>query len=361
MLGKPKSKSTNQGLANRAGQSLFAISKLNNNNPNSIPLLVTGCAGFIASRTCELLLDQGHSVVGIDNLNDYYDVSLKEYRLNKLKDREGFEFRQIDVENTKAVEGLHAEFKFETVLNLAARAGVRYSMVNPTVYMMTNGMGTLNILEAMHKHGGKKFVLASTSSLYAGLPMPFLETLPVNTPISPYAASKKSAEAMAYTYQHLYGIDSTILRYFTVYGPGDRPDMAIHRFIQWIDRGVPIKLYGDGKQSRDFTFVDDIARGTILAAKPVGYEIINLGGGNNPIEINTVIEMIEELLGKKAKIEHLPMHKADMISTWANIDKAKELLDWAPQVPLDAGLEKCVRWYRDNSPWASNIDLGSKN
>ncbi len=327
----------------------------------SKPILVTGCAGFIAARTCEMLLDNGHTVVGIDNMNDYYDVSLKEYRLQKLTERDEFEFCKLDVEDTDAVAQLCAEFKFETVLNLAARAGVRYSMVNPSVYMRTNGMGTLNLLEGMKANGGKKFVLASTSSLYAGLPMPFLETLPVNTPISPYAASKKSAEAMAYTYQHLFGIDVTILRYFTVYGPADRPDMAIHRFIQWIDRGVPIKLYGDGKQSRDFTFVDDIARGTIAAAKPLGYEIINLGGGNNPIEINTVIEKIETLLGKKAAIEYLPMHKADMISTWANIDKAKKLLDWLPTVALEDGLERCVKWYRDNSPWAASIDLGSKN
>ena len=308
-----------------------------------------------------MLLDSGHSVVGIDNMNDYYDVKLKEYRLQKLLDNDGFEFRKLDVESTEEVDKLYSEFKFETVLNLAARAGVRYSMVNPTVYMMTNGMGTLNLLEAMRNHGGKKFVLASTSSLYAGLEMPFLETLPVNTPISPYAASKKSAEAMAYTYNHLYGIDSTVVRYFTVYGPGDRPDMAIHRFIQWIDKGVPIKLYGDGKQSRDFTFVDDIARGTIAAAKPLGYEIVNLGGGNNPIEINTVIGMIEELLGKKAVIDHLPMHKADMISTWANIDKAKALLDWSPEVMLEDGLERCVKWYRENLPWSGNIDLGTKN
>ena len=307
-----------------------------------------------------MLLDSGHSVVGIDNMNDYYDVKLKEYRLQKLLDSEGFEFHKLDVEATEEVDKLYSEFKFETVLNLAARAGVRYSMVNPTVYMMTNGMGTLNLLEAMRNHGGKKFVLASTSSLYAGLEMPFLETLPVNTPISPYAASKKSAEAMAYTYNHLYGIDSTVVRYFTVYGPGDRPDMAVHRFIQWIDKGVPIKLYGDGKQSRDFTFVDDIARGTIAAARPLGYEIVNRGGGNNPIEINAV-SMIEGLLGKKAVIDHLPMHKADMISTWANIDKAKSLLDWSPQVSLEDGLERCVKWYRDNLPWASNIDLGTKN
>lgn len=294
-------------------------------------------------------------------MNDYYDVSLKEHRLGRLKCHQNFEFRKLDVEDTEAVDQLYQEFEFETVLNLAARAGVRYSMVNPTVYMRTNSMGTLNLLEAMKVHGGKKFVLASTSSLYAGLPMPFLESLPVNTPISPYAASKKSAEAMAFTYQHLYGIDVSILRYFTVYGPADRPDMAIHRFIQWIDKGVPIKLYGDGKQSRDFTFVDDIAHGTIAATKPLGYEIINLGGGDNPIEINDVIKMIEEKVGKKAIIEHLPMHKADMHSTWANIDKADQLLEWTPKVSLDEGLERCVAWYRENAPWASNISLGTNN
>ena len=330
-------------------------------NDQEKPFFVTGCAGFIAAHTAQMLLESGHKVVGCDNMNDYYDVGLKEHRLALLKQHPDFEFRKLDVEDTEAIEQLHAEFKFETVLNLAARAGVRYSMVNPTVYMRTNSMGTLNILEAMKAHGGKKFVLASTSSLYAGLPMPFLESLPVNTPISPYAASKKSAEAMSYTYSHLYGIDVTILRYFTVYGPGDRPDMAIHRFIQWIDKGVPIRLYGDGKQTRDFTFVDDVARGTIAATKHLGYEIVNLGGGNNPIEINTVIEMIEDLLGKKATIERLPMHKADMASTWANIDKAKELLDWVPEVSLNDGLRRCVKWYQENSPWAANIDLGSKN
>jgi nucleoside-diphosphate-sugar epimerase len=323
--------------------------------------LVTGCAGFIAARTCELLLDAGHYVVGIDNLNDYYDRSLKDFRLSRLQDRSNFVFRKIDVESGNDIDALFQDFKFKTVFNLAARAGVRYSMVNPAVYMMTNSMGTLHLLEAMKKHGGKKFVLASTSSLYAGLPMPFLETLPVNTPISPYAASKKSAEAMAYTYQHLYGIDSTVLRYFTVYGPADRPDMAIHRFIQWIDKGVPIRLYGDGTQSRDFTFVDDIAQGTIAATRSIGYQIVNLGGGNAPIEINAVIAQLEELLGKKAKIEHLPAHKADMKSTWANIDKAKSLLGWEPQTPLKEGLAQTVRWYRENLPWSQEIDLGTKN
>ncbi|QEG20286.1 GDP-mannose 4,6-dehydratase [Mariniblastus fucicola] len=325
------------------------------------PYLLTGCAGFIGARTAQLLLDEGHEVVGIDNMNDYYDVRLKEHRLNLLKEYGSFEFRQIDVEHTNDVLDLFAEYQFKTVLNLAARAGVRYSMVNPFIYMGTNGMGTLNLLEGMREHGGKKFVLASTSSLYAGQPMPFLESLPVNTPISPYASSKKSAEAMSFTYHHLYGIDVSILRYFTVYGPADRPDMAIHRFIQWIDKGVPIKLYGDGEQSRDFTFVDDIANGTIAATRPLGYEIINLGGGNNPITINSVIEKIENLLGKKAEINRLPMHKADMVSTWANIDKAGEKLGWGPGISLDEGLERCVNWYRENLPWSATIDLGAKN
>ena len=308
-----------------------------------------------------MLLEAGHRVVGVDNLNDYYDVRLKTHRLERLRSFDNFEFFQIDIEDTSAVLDLFSTYKFETVLNLAARAGVRYSMANPFVYMGTNGLGTLNLLEGMRAHGGKKFVLASTSSLYAGLPMPFLESLPVNTPISPYASSKKSAEAMSFTYHHLYNVDVTILRYFTVYGPGDRPDMAIHRFIQWIDKGVPIKLYGDGEQSRDFTFVDDIAKGTIAATKSLGYEIINLGGGNNPITINSVIEKIEGLLGKKAKVNHLPVHKADMVSTWANIEKANQLLDWAPNVSLDEGLERCVAWYKSNLPWSATIDLGTNN
>ena len=323
--------------------------------------MLTGCAGFIGSRIGELLLEAGHRVVGVDNLNDYYDVGLKQHRLESLESFNDFEFFKLDIEDTSAVLDLFSTYEFGTVLNLAARAGVRYSMVNPFVYMGTNGLGTLNLLEGMRANGGKKFVLASTSSLYAGLPMPFLESLPVNTPISPYASSKKSAEAMAFTYHHLYGIDVSILRYFTVYGPGDRPDMAVHRFIQWIDRGVPIKLYGDGEQSRDFTFVDDIARGTIAATKSLGHEIINLGGGNNPIKINTVIEKIEGLLGKKAKINRLPLHKADMISTWANIDKAKQLLDWAPNISLDEGLARSVAWYKKNQPWSANIDLGTNN
>ena len=187
--------------------------------------------------------------------------------------------------------------------------------------------------------------------------MPFTEDLPVNTPISSYAASKKSAELMAYSHHFLYGIDVSICRYFTVYGPAGRPDMSIFRFIKWIDQEQPIELFGDGTQSRDFTFVDDIARGTIAALKPVGYEIFNLGGGNQPISLITIIEKLESLLGKTARIENKPFHKADIDSTWADISKANQQLNWRPATGLDEGLEQCVRWYRDQLPWSAEISI----
>jgi len=222
--------------------------------------------------------------------------------------------------------------------------------------MTTNAMGNLFLLEAMRQRGIDKYVLASTSSLYAGQKMPFVETLAVNTPTSAYAVSKKSAEAMAYSHHLLYGIDVSVLRYFTVYGPAGRPDMAIFRFIKWTDSGMPIQLFGDGTQSRDFTFVDDIARGTVAALKPVGYEIINLGGGNQPVSLNTVIQKIESLSEKKASIVKQPFHKADFRTTWADISKADRLLDWRPTVSLDDGLAQCVRWHQENLPWSAQID-----
>ncbi len=217
-------------------------------------ILLTGAAGFIGWKTCEYLLELGAEVVGIDNLNPYYDVGLKEHRLRWLKKYNKFRFRQIDIEDLAALQELFSADRFEAVINLAARAGVRYSMENPFIYMTTNGQGTLNLLAMMKEHKVKKMVLASTSSLYAGQSLPFREDLPVNTPISPYAASKKAAEVMAYTYHYLYGLDISIVRYFTVYGPAGRPDMSIFRFIKWIDEGVPLEIFGDGSQSRDFTF-----------------------------------------------------------------------------------------------------------
>ena len=223
--------------------------------------------------------------------------------------------------------------------------------------MQTNTQGTLNLLQLMKDFGTKKMVLASTSSLYAGQPMPFKEDLPVNTPISPYAASKKAAEVMAYTYHYLYDMDISVVRYFTVYGPAGRPDMSIFRFIKWIDEGTPIKLFGDGSQSRDFTYVDDIARGTILAMKPLGYEIINLGGGKNPISLKEIINKLENLLGKKANIDYQPFNKADMKETWADITKADKLLNWKPQIDIDEGLKRTVNWYMQNREWLRDISV----
>lgn len=319
--------------------------------------LVTGSAGFIGSKTAEMLLKKGDRVIGVDDINDYYDIKLKHKRLNRLQKYDEFIFNKVNIEDFKALERIFKEYKFDAVINLAARAGVRYSMENPFVYMNTNASGTLNLLELMQRNNVKKIVLASTSSLYAGQKMPFIETLPVNTPISPYAASKKAAEAIAYSYHHLYRIDVSVLRYFTVYGPSGRPDMSILRFIKWIDEQTPITLYGDGSQSRDFTYVDDIAEGTIKALKPVGYEVINLGGGNNPISMNIIIEKLELLIGKKAIIDNKPFNKADMLETWADIDKANRLLQWEPKIGLDEGLKKSVNWYKENIDWIKDIDV----
>ncbi len=321
-------------------------------------ILLTGAAGFIGWKTGELLLEEGHEVIGVDNMNDYYDTRLKEWRLNQLKKYPNFKFYEVDIENLGALDVVFQDNEFDKVINLAARAGVRYSLINPFVYLSTNAEGTLNLLELMKKYGIKKFVLASTSSLYAGQPMPFKEDLPVNTPISPYAASKKAAEVMSYTYHYLYDIDVTVVRYFTVYGPAGRPDMSIFRFIKWIDEGTPIELFGDGSQSRDFTYVDDIAKGTIKAAfKDVGYEIINLGGGKNPISLNEIISKIEKYLGKKAKIDYKPFHKADLKETWADITKAEKILGWKPEIDIDEGLKRTIDWYVENRDWLKDIKL----
>ncbi len=320
-------------------------------------LLITGAAGFIGCKTCERLLSDGVTVVGVDNMNDYYDVRLKRYRLDRLCGHDNFEFHELDIEDKGALAALFSDHSFDAVINLAARAGVPYSMENPHVYLSTNAMGTLNLLELMRQKGIGKMVLASTSSLYAGQPMPFHEDLPVNTPISPYAASKKAAEVMSYTYHYLFGIDVSVVRYFTVYGPAGRPDMSIFRFIKWIDEGTPIELFGDGTQARDFTYVDDIADGTIKALKRVGYEIINLGGGQNPISINYVISRIETLLNKKAFIHNKPFHKTDIKETWANISKAASILGWAPRVSLDEGLKNSVDWYCENRNWLKDIKV----
>ena len=323
--------------------------------------LVTGVAGFIASQVCQQLLDQGNQVVGVDNLNNYYDIRLKNWRLSQLKkslNAQNFTFIELNIEDQQKLNDLFTnECQFDAVLNLAARAGVRYSMENPHVYLSTNTEGTLNLLECIRTQECKKLVLASTSSLYAGQKMPFTEDLAVNEPLSPYAASKKAAELMAYSYHKLYQVDVSVVRYFTVFGPAGRPDMSIFRFIKWIDEGQPIELFGDGSQSRDFTYVDDIARGTIAAIQNVGYEIINLGSGRNPVSLTTIIEKLELLIGKQANIENKPFHIADIKETWADITKAKHLLGWEPQTSLDKGLEKSVQWYMDNRHWLKEVPV----
>jgi len=319
-------------------------------------ILLTGAAGFIGSWTAKKLLSLGYNVVGVDNLNDYYDVRLKQHRLDILNEQKGFHFHRLDIENFGALEVLFDMYKFDAVINLAARAGVRYSIENPFVYYNTNTNGTVNLLELCKKHKVDKFVLASTSSLYAGQEMPFTEDKPVNTPISPYAASKKGAEVSCYTYHYLFGIDVTVVRYFTVYGPAGRPDMSIFRFIKQIDAGEPIIIYGDGSQSRDFTYVEDIAEGTVRSLKKVGYEIINLGN-NNPNKLSEAIRYIEDYIGKKAVYEYRPFHKADMLATWANIEKAKNILGWMPKVDLKEGIKRTIDWYKDNYDFASKINL----
>ena len=319
--------------------------------------LVTGAAGFIASKTCDLLLQRGDQVVGIDNMNDAYDVRLKEWRLRQLEGRDGFEIHKIDMCDRAALAQVWDAHggDFEAVINLAARAGVRQSVENPWVYFETNTTGSLNLLDLCHKHGVKKFVLASTSSLYGKHnEMPYSETADTDRSLSPYAASKKAAEAIAYTYHYLYGIDVSVVRYFTVYGPAGRPDMSLFRFVQWINEGHPVLVYGDGSQSRDFTYVEDIARGTIAATKHVGYEIINLGS-DEPAVLIDVIRTLEDKIGKKANFEYADMHPADVPATWANISKARDMLGWEPRMNLEKGLASIVDWYAENREWAKDV------
>ncbi|MGE3684173.1 MAG: SDR family NAD(P)-dependent oxidoreductase [Bdellovibrionales bacterium] len=319
-------------------------------------VLVTGVAGFIGSRVAAQLMAQGVEVVGIDNMNDYYDVRLKQHRVEILQ-KPGFEFVELDIEDKSALSRLFQKCEFDVIFNLAARAGVRYSLENPHVYYTTNMMGTLNLLELARDHHVGKFVLASTSSLYAGEPLPFVESAPVNHPISPYAASKKAAELTCYTFHYHYGVDCTVVRYFTVYGPAGRPDMSIFRFIRWIDEGKPVEIFGDGEQSRDFTFIEDIARGTILAAKPLGFEIINLGGGRKPVTLNQVIRQIEAGLGKKAQCVHRPAVRADIAETQAEVSKAESVLGWSAEVGVEEGLQRTLDWYLAHRDFARHLDL----
>lgn len=316
--------------------------------------LVTGAAGFIGARTTEMLIEQGHTVFGIDNINNAYDPRMKEYRLKKLQALNGFKFHKYDV-SEKSVIDLFKNEKLDGVIHLAARAGVRYSVENPWAFLESNVIGTLNMLEVCRQFNCKKFIMASTSSIYGeNPPYPTPESASSSEPMQPYAASKKGAEALAHSYHHLYGIDISILRYFTVYGPAGRPDLAHLRFVQWISENKPIRVNGDGNQSRGFTYIDDIARGTILALKPLGFEVINIGG-HEVITINGLIKIMEDVIGKKATVQYGPPNLADMITNQADVTKAGKLLGWEPQFNMRMGVEKLVEWYNAEREWAKEI------
>ena len=319
--------------------------------------LVTGAAGFIASRVCEFLLDQGHQVVGIDNLDPVYDLRIKRWRLDRLTPRDGFSLYEESICDQSALKRLVEDHpKIAGIINLAAKAGVRDSVIDPWSYYDTNLTGTLNLLELSRHYQIPKFVLASTSSIYGeNAPYPTPETTESSFPLQPYAASKKAAETLCYSYHYLYGTDVTVVRYFTVYGPAGRPGMSMFRFTRWISEGEEVKVFGDGTQTRGFTYLDDIARGTIAALKPLGYEIINLGG-HESISINDLIKKFEQAIGKEALIAHFPAHPADMSASWADVSKARRLLGWEPRVGLEEGIRQVISWYRQEHDWAIQVD-----
>jgi len=319
--------------------------------------LVTGAAGFIASRVCEFLLDQGHQVVGIDNLDPVYDLRIKRWRLDRLTPRDGFSLYEESICDQSALKRLVEDHpQIAGIINLAAKAGVRDSVIDPWSYYDTNLTGTLNLLELSRHYQIPKFVLASTSSIYGeNAPYPTPETTESSFPLQPYAASKKAAETLCYSYHYLYGTDVTVVRYFTVYGPAGRPGMSMFRFTRWISEGEEVKVFGDGTQTRGFTYLDDIARGTIAALKPLGYEIINLGG-HESISINDLIKKFEQAIGKEALIAHFPAHPADMSASWADVSKARRLLGWEPRVGLEEGIRQVISWYRQEHDWAIQVD-----
>lgn len=322
--------------------------------------MVTGVAGFIGARVAAMLLQEGHSVIGFDDLNDAYDPRLKHWRLLQLSRLPNFRFFREDISakpftSPDKVKLWTNNQTIDAIINLAARAGVRQSVLDPWIYMQTNLIGTLNLLELCRQLGIPKFILASTSSVYGlDAPLPTPEEASSDKPLQAYAASKKAAEVLCHSYHFLYGLDITVFRYFTVYGPAGRPDMSIFRFIQWIFEDRPVRIHGDGKQTRGFTYIDDIARGTIAGLKPIGYEIINLGG-HEAISIQNLIDLLQEIIGKPAQIMFQPPHPADMLANQADVSKAKALLGWEPQVNLREGLHETVHWYHTERAWAKEI------
>ncbi len=311
-------------------------------------ILVTGAAGFIGFHLCKKLLDMGDMVIGVDNMNNYYDPNLKKARLNILKKYSKFIFFKEDIHNFDGLKKIFQEYKIEVICNLAAQAGVRYSIKDPFSYQKSNMEGFLNIIELARHFKIKNFIYASSSSVYGkNKKVPFSVEDKVDSPVSLYGATKKANELIAHAYHHLYKIPCTGLRYFTVYGPWGRPDMAYFLFTDAIIKEKPIKVFNYGDMKRDFTYIDDIIEGTIAAINKVfPFEIFNLGN-SKPVSLMKFIATLEQLLGKEAKKEFLPIQPGDVPETYAEIGKSTQLLGFKPQTPLNKGLEKFVNWYKE--------------
>ncbi len=320
-------------------------------------ILVAGCCGFIGHKVSELLLLQGYTVIGIDDMNNYYDPRLKQLRLNLLLgQKKDFIFYRCDINDYKELRNIFSKHAFLAVINLAARAGVRASIDNPWLYIDTNVKGTLNLLECCREFNIKKFIFASSSSVYGNnKKLPFTVEDDTDSPLVPYSVTKKAGEVLCYSYHYLYNIDITIPRFFTVYGPWGRPDMSVYKFIKNIDNGVPIVIFGDGSQKRDFTYIDDIAFGTLRCLKNVQYRIFNFGN-DNPIEVKYLIEIIENALQKKAITHFLPPYPGEIKDTWADITLTKKILDWQPTTKIEEGIEKTVKWYFDNKEFINSLN-----
>ena len=315
---------------------------------DQLTTLITGTAGFIGFHLCKKLLETGHRVIGIDNLNDYYDISLKRARLNILNPHEKFTFYKEDIQNLSGLRSIFKSHSIDRICNLAAQAGVRYSLKDPFAYSRSNLEGFLNILELAKDYGVSNLVYASSSSVYGNnKKTPFSVDDRVDSPISLYGATKKANEVMAHSYSHLHDIPSTGLRYFTVYGPWGRPDMALFLFTEAILHDRPIDVYNHGRMKRDFTYIDDIVAGTIAALdRPFPYEVFNLGNSNS-VELLEFIRIIEEELGRKAQKNMLPIQPGDVPETSADIQKSREMLGFDPKTPIREGIRKFLIWYRD--------------
>ncbi len=314
--------------------------------------LITGGAGFIGSHLCERLLGAGHGVWAFDDLNPFYDVALKEQNLRDLRATDGrFEFVRGDITEPASVEALFSQRRFDQVIHLAARAGVRPSVEQPALYQRVNVEGTVNIFEAARRAGVRKLIVASSSSVYGlNARVPFAETDPIFSAISPYAASKLAGEALGHVYHHLYGLDVVMLRFFTVYGPRQRPDLAIHKFAQLMAAGRPLPVYGDGTTARDYTYITDILDGVMACTeREFGYEIFNLGESQT-VTLARLIELLEQSLGVKAVIHRAPPQPGDVPRTFADISKARAQLGYAPKVGIERGIPLFVEWFRKTRP-----------